>query len=494
MIRNTEDQWGLIESLINRGECEWIEFKRSYTEPTEIGEYISALANGSALCEQQRGFKVWGIDDKTLAAVGTTFDPRRVKIGNESLENWLSTQLKPQVSFLFSCFTHSGMPMVMLAIDAAFKEPVRFKGEAYIRVGEHKKLLKDHSDLQQQLWRVLNATAFETQTACDGMSTEQILHVLDYQKFYALSGRPIPEKSSQILNDMDQFGLIDFNIGSGWSILNLGAILFARDIRLFPTVARRSVRVERYEGDTKSDPVVKEQVGQQGYAAGFEGLVDYVMGQLPERQVIDGALRVSKPYPVEAVRELIANALIHQDFGVTGAGPMIEIFNNRVEISNPGVPLVSAERFIDALQRSRNERIAYVMRLCRICEERGSGWDRVTWAVEYHQLPPPLVEVAGSGTTVVLFGPRPLDKMGKTDRIRAIYQHACLRWVNRQDMTNSTVRDRFGLGDKDKPKASRMIREALDAGVIVAYDPMAGPRSVRYVPFWSVPDDDGGMA
>jgi predicted HTH transcriptional regulator len=188
------------------------------------------------------------------------------------------------------------------------------------------------------------------------------------------------------------------------------------------------------------------------------------------------------------LRELIANALVHQDLAIPGSGPMIEIFDDRIEITNPGVPLVQPERFIDNPPQSRNERLARTMRQMGICEERGSGWDKVTFEVEFHQLPPPLVEVSDVHTRVVLFAPRPLSTMERDDRIRAVYQHACLRYVSRQAMTNSTVRERFGIATRNSAQASRLLKEAVDAGLIMIYDPTAGRRNIRYVPFWADPE------
>ena len=100
-------------------------------------------------------------------------------------------------------------------------------------------------------------------------------------------------------------------------------------------------------------------------------------------------------FPELAVRELVANALIHQDFFVTGAGPMVEIFDDRIEITNPGEPLVDTQRFVDTPPRSRNEALASLMRRFRICEERGSGIDKVVLQVELFQLPAPLFETPG---------------------------------------------------------------------------------------------------
>ena len=99
-----------------------------------------------------------------------------------------------------------------------------------------------------------------------------------------------------------------------------------------------------------------------------------------------------------AVRELVANALIHQDFSITGAGPMVEIFEGRIEVTNPGEPLVATDRFLDSPPKSRNESLASLMRRFRICEERGSGIDKVVSQIELYQLPPPLFEVPPGST------------------------------------------------------------------------------------------------
>jgi predicted HTH transcriptional regulator len=82
-------------------------------------------------------------------------------------------------------------------------------------------------------------------------------------------------------------------------------------------------------------------------------------------------------YPPIAVRELVANALIHQDFSITGTGPMVEIFPDRIEITNPGVPLIDVQRLLDAPPQSRNDAFATTRRRLGICEERGSGIDKV---------------------------------------------------------------------------------------------------------------------
>ena len=75
---------------------------------------------------------------------------------------------------------------------------------------------------------------------------------------------------------------------------------------------------------------------------------------------------VLSAYPAIALREAVANALIHQDFSVTGTGVVVEIFSNRIEITNPGIPLVDIYRIVDNPPKSRNEKLASLMRRLRM--------------------------------------------------------------------------------------------------------------------------------
>src|ERR1700722_7444665 len=120
---------------------------------------------------------------------------------------------------------------------------------------------------------------------------------------------------------------------------------------------------------------------------------------LPRSEEIGQALRREvRVYPEIAIRELVANALIHQDFNLTGNGPTVEIFDNRIEITNPGTPLIDPLRFIDEPPRSRNEELASLMCRMNICEERGSGIDKVIFQIELYQLPPPDFRVTHGST------------------------------------------------------------------------------------------------
>jgi predicted HTH transcriptional regulator len=262
-------------------------------------------------------------------------------------------------------------------------------------------------------------------------------------------------------------------------------VLFARQLSDFKHLKRKAMRVILYKGISRIE-TLKEIEGNKGYASGFEGLIGYITNILPSNEVIGQALRKNVPmFPELAIRELVANALIHQDFSITGTGPMIEIFEDRMEISNPGLPLVKPERFLNSPPKSRNEAMASFLRRVGICEERGSGIDKVVFQTEYYQLPAPIFEVTEQHTVSVLFAPKPFREMKKVDRVRACYLHACLKLVQRELMTNNSLRERFNLEVENSAMISRIIKQTMEANLIKLEDETVGTKSRRYLPCWA---------
>ncbi|SIP89558.1 Predicted transcriptional regulator, contains HTH domain [Cellulosimicrobium aquatile] len=464
-------------------EAPWLEFKVNNSNPDEIGEYVSALANGAALEGRAKGYLVWGVSDVAHQLVGTEFDPRIAKKGNEDLEPWLTRLLTPQVSLRFRQVAGVGVSVWILEIGAARSSPVAFSGTEWIRVSSYKKRLSKHPELERKLWRTFERETFETGVAESRATAQEVLQLLDYSSYFSLLGTALPTTQRGILDHLAADKLV-VPSDVGWSVTNLGAALFARNLRDFPTLSRKRVRVIQYRGDNRVD-TIHEQEGERGYASAFEGLVEYIKSTLPRAEAIEGALRVDQSvYPAIAIRELVANMLIHQDFSFSGAGPMVEVFRSRIEITNPGAPIVDYRRFLDLPPHSRNEALAAMMRRVRIAEERGSGWDKVAFAVEYHQLPAPRVEVTDQ-TRAVLLAPRALTRMDREDRSRAVYLHSCLKQVSDEYTTNATVRERFGIPDGSSAQASKLLNEALEDGLITVFDPDAGYRARRYVPFWA---------
>ena len=477
----------LLNKLISLAhETEWVEFKHNNINSEEIGEYLSALSNSAALHGEQTAYLVWGIQDENHSIVGTNFKPRAEKVGNQELENWLATQVSPRINFKVHEFLVESKNIVLFEIPKASNVPVRFKTTEFIRVGSYKRLLKDFPEKERELWALFSREPFEKGITLTNLTADQVLTQINYPAYFDATKQSLPDNRAGILARLSSESLIVKTAENRFNITNLGGILFAKELRAFESLSRKAVRVIIYQGSNRIK-TQREQTGSKGYAVGFERIIGFINDHVPQNEQIGQAFRQEvRMYPEIAIRELVANAIIHQDFNMSGTGPMIEIFADRIEITSPGVPLIDTMRFIDEPPRSRNESLAAFMRRINVCEERGSGIDKVIDSVEIFQLPAPEFIVIGEHTKVILFAYKKLADMSKEDRIRACYQHACLRYVSNEKMTNSSLRTRFSIESRNYSIASRIIGDTVDVGLVKPYDPdSTSKKHAKYVPFWA---------
>jgi predicted HTH transcriptional regulator len=253
-----------------------------------------------------------------------------------------------------------------------FHIPPRPRGTAYDLKGAY--LMRSGEELvpmsEDQLRRIFaeGEPDWLEENSRRDLDAQTVVELLDTQNFFELLKLPYPTDQSGVLDRLQQERLVDVENGN-YSIRRLGALLLAKRLQDFPDISRKAPRVVVYSGTSKLETKL-DQLGIKGYAVGFQGLVRFVMSQLPQNEIVQDALRKEvKLVPEITIRELLANALIHQDFRITGASMMVEIYTDRVEISNPGEPVVPIERFIDGYQ-SRNERLADLMRRMHICEKK----------------------------------------------------------------------------------------------------------------------------
>ncbi|MBA3727324.1 MAG: putative DNA binding domain-containing protein [Armatimonadetes bacterium] len=462
-----------IDALLSiRSENEHLEFKEANNrfDFEELVDYCAALANDGG------GRIILGLTDKVpRRVVGTkAFDvPERTVAG-------LHERLQLKVTF--DEVTHPGGRVLVFHIPSRpVGQPVHFKGRYLMRAGEE---LVPMSPDQLKAIFAEGQPDWLSQPALTDCDDDKVVQLLDTQSYFDLRRQPYPVNRAGVLERFESEKLIQRQ-GIGWTISNLGAMLFAKKLEDFGRLARKAPRVIVYEGKSKLKTKT-DTVGAKGYAVGFQGLVEFINGLVPSNEIIEQALRREvKMFPEVAVRELVANALIHQDFTETGTSVMIELYEDRMEISNPGKAFISPDRFIDEYQ-SRNERLADLMRRLGICEEKGSGIDKVIEAVEDFQLPAPDFRVGERRTTAVLFSHLEIDEMDRNNRIRACYQHCCLRYVMNEQMTNQSLRERFKLPAKKAATVSQIISATVDAGKIKLADPtQKSSRYWKYVPFWA---------
>ncbi len=467
-------------------ETEWVEFKTNNGDQKAIGEYCSALSNSTRLADQQAGYLVFGVEDGTHNLVGTDLTLNDLKVGNEEFQNWLTNRLRPSINVEFYEFDRDDKHFIILIIHPAIGSPVQFNNAAYIRVGSAKRPLNSLPEKERLLWQKCSDVNFENGVASSGNTREDVLNLLDAEAYFELQ-QTIPDSNpGGIIERFLSERFITQEISGNYAITNLGAVLLAKDFDAFPSLRRCGIRIITYDGRSRIN-ALKEREGKRGYASGFANIIAYIQSQLPEWEEIEGAVRTTKTtYPEIAIREFVANALIHQDFHISGSGPMVEIFEDRIEISNPGVPLVDKLRLMDNNPISRNETLAAFMRRAGLCEERGSGIDRAVFFLEASQLPAPNFDITETHMKVTIYGPKTFAEMTRRERVDACYWHCCLMHVSGETMNNQTLRDRLGVSQRNYPMASQVIADAKEEGLIKDFDPdNRAPRYAKYIPFWA---------
>ncbi|MDZ7720721.1 MAG: ATP-binding protein [Balneolaceae bacterium] len=458
--------------LTHRKESRNLEFKEAKTQYDyqKLNKYCVAIANEGG------GFLVLGVSDKM---------PRNV-VGTSAFKDIskISSQLYNSLNFRVNVreFNHRDGRIVVFDIPSRPKgSAYHLEGAYYMRSGQELTAMSP-----EQLKRIFNEDQenWLLREAKTGLSASDAIQLLDIQIYFDLLEQPLPSSHASIIEKFQSKKIVAHD-NSGYTITNLGALLLAKDLSQFDQLYRKAPRVIVYKGKNRVH-TERDQQGVKGYVTGFEGLVSFIQSQTPENEVIEKALRKNvKMYPKVAIRELVANALIHQDFLETGTNVKIEIFEDRIEFTNPGKPLIPIERFVDE-NKTRNEDLADIMRILGICEEKSSGIDKVVFETEYHQLPAPDFKERHNHTTVTLYSHKDFEEMDGNDKVRACYLHCCLRFVSNEKMTNSSLRDRFGLGERKSNTASQIIQSTIEAGLIKLDDPSnTSKRYAKYIPVWA---------
>ena len=136
----------IIENILSfTDEYEWLDYKENWFSKDEIGELISAISNGAALCGRENGYIVWGVKDKTKEIVGTNINFDK-DIDGEPYKHYLARKLKPSVPFEVRDFLYQQKRIVMLIIHAAKSIKTKYDGVDYIRIGSIKEKLSKYPE------------------------------------------------------------------------------------------------------------------------------------------------------------------------------------------------------------------------------------------------------------------------------------------------------------------------------------------------------------
>ncbi len=459
-----------------------VDWKISLSENKErLLNHLIAFSN-----HPNGGFIIFGIENSSGHPVGITKEEISEIVN--TLTNLGRDGIEPALILDHTVIEKGGVPLLCVHIPEQAHKPAHRRGksieESWLRSGGTTR--KASRNEVGSLMLNSKTPRWEELRASNLLSADEIFTYLDLENICNLLGRPFPSTEIEKLQwSIDQHLIIPD--GNGYYVTNFGGIAAAKRLSDFESLSRKTIRVIRYKGTNKVD-TIDEIIGQKGYAVGFEGLITYLNRMLPHSEIIKQAFRSQVTvYPEIALRELIANALIHQDFSITGAGPTIELFDDRIEFTNPGglLPSKRVDRLIGTTPESRNEQLASSFRQYRICEERGTGFQKTVAAVELYGMPPVLFTPMANAFKVTLYAPRKFSDMSHAERIEAAFQHACLQYYSSRTLTNTSLRERLKVGEKQRNQITNLIADAVTAGRIKRKDNNGGNKFAEYLPYYA---------
>ncbi|RLA62907.1 MAG: hypothetical protein DRQ88_13105, partial [Epsilonproteobacteria bacterium] len=445
-----------------------------------LAEHLSAFGNHPG-----GGFFVYGVNDVGKKIGINEGDAKEIinRLGNIAHHG-----IGPGVKIDHHLFNDNGLTILIIYVEESKLKPVHIRGKgiehSYLRTASSTKKMNN-----QQLAQALMSSKvdqFEDLVAFSSSSSEEVLSLLEYSKYFDLLDIPVPSSTEKIFLELEKRKIVKFN-GDQKIITNLGVLLLAKDVGKFSGFERKSIRVIVYSDTTRTN-AIREFGSKKGYAVGFKSILDLIMQTLPSSEVIKDAIREEvKVYPKIVIREILANALIHQDLHNISINPKVEIFPDRIEISNPGtlMPNLSVDRIIDNAE-PRNETLARAMYHLGICEDRGSGIDRALIAIELYNLPPLKFEELPNIFKVTIYSPKKYQEMSPDERIRACYQHCVLKYLANERMMNRTFRERLKIAKTNHSLVSKIIKHTVDKGKIKVGDPDSkATKYTYYVPIWA---------
>ena len=442
-------------------ELNQIDWKSGLSPDTKrLAQHICAFAN-----EQGGGFFAFGVENSGVDFC--SFSSEDAEEIAKKMGNIAGNNLCIAVKIEHSIENFEGHPILFFHVPEQAVKPVYLRGqdvyEAYYRTAGQTRKMPKH--IVNRLLAQQQGISFEEMTAKGGLSVDEVLSLVDYKCLIKKIDKGEPSSKEAIMGLLQDYKICRKNEDK-WEITNLGAILFANNLADFPRFESKYVIARKYQGDSNRF-LERDLFFRKGYACELEDMVDQIMKLMPRQEDFSNTARKDTyPYPVVAVRELLANACIHQDLDAEGTNVCVEIFDNRLSISNPGAPLVEVNRMIDTLPVSRNNKLAEVMFYLHLCEKRGSGMDRTVASLEEKHLPPYKVVKGQEFTRVFIYPEKSYKEMTKQEKIQACYQHACLLFEDGKQMTNQSLRERLSIGKNNSAMVSRLIADSVAAGLI----------------------------
>jgi ATP-dependent DNA helicase RecG len=360
-----------LKSLAKYGESDVLEFKKTTGQRSEAMRKVCAFLNSEI-----GGTVLFGVSDNGQIIGQAVTDDTKRDIAHEL------RKIEPHVNITVkSTAIGTGKHVIALIVKSGKNKPYSYDGRAYMRNQSttlqmprevYIQLLQDNQ--QQKLsWDKLTTNKC-TLNDLDKKRIREIVHLA------VQTGRmPKSAERASIPEILQKLDLLNNEQSSDRThdlLTNAAVILFCKAEK--KQFRHAEIRLARFDGVTKS--VILDQKDLRGNVFDlFDGAMKYLTFSLP----IAGKFVEGNPYridtpaiPFDVLREGILNALIHRDYSVEGSSIDVAIYDDRVEIDNPGrLPQGLSLHDLTKKHKSvrRNQLIAEVLFVCGMIERWGRG-------------------------------------------------------------------------------------------------------------------------
>lgn len=360
----------------------------------------------------QAGYIVWGIEDGTRRILGTTFQPRRAKVGNEALENWLLRLLTPRIDLTIHEFRRDGLPLVLWEVQAANSTPVRFQSDAFIRVGSYKKKLKDFPEKERRLWQLLSGTQQDWSAQIVEAAS---LNDLDSEALH-FARTQYRVKHPQHADGVDAWDDVTFlnkaKVFIVGKVTHAALVLLGKDESshlLVPAVAQLSW-VLRNEANVEQD---YEHFGLPLILSSdriLQKVRNLTIRHLPSGTLFPQEVSQYDPW---VMREILHNCIAHQDYALHGRISLVETPDS-LRFTNMGTFIPGT---VEDMIRSdsppaiyRNKFLADAMVNLNMIDTIGSGIKKMFMAQRQRNFPMPDFDLSKTNQVSVKLTGRILDE------------------------------------------------------------------------------------
>ena len=382
----------LIEYLKEQ-EGKTLEFKENCSPLPKIVQTAVAFANTAG------GTLIIGVRDKTKEIVGLP-DPLKEE---ERLSNAFADGIHPLMIPEIRIISFRDRNLITVSVPHAIGPYyVRSEGPekgVYVRLGSTNR--RAGPEMIEALRRLARNISFDEQP-CTEINSEDIDFRAASEFFETVSRKLTPSIRKTLGLVVSQGGKDTPTLGA--------ALLFGKSRhRLFPDAV---IRCARFQG-VDTNRFLDQMEIDEHLPKAVETTIAFIERHTLQAAEIGRVRRREIPeYPVQAIREAVINAIVHTDYAISGMNIKVAIFDNRIEITNPGsLPFgLTLEAALSGVSKLRNRVIGRVFRDLKLIEQWGTGINRMISACKAHGQQPPHFEEVGSAFRVTLFSQPVADR------------------------------------------------------------------------------------